>query len=275
MKILIAVDMEGISGVVNWDQVTPGHPEYGRFRKIMTADVNAAIRGAFDAGAQEVCVADGHSHATNLLIEELDPRAHLNTGDNAPLAMVQGVDGGVDAVFFVGYHARAGTTHAILDHTWSSARVANLWLNNKLVGETGLNASLCGHYNAPVVMLSGDEAVCAEALDLLGKIEVAAVKRATSRTSAECLPPEKAQEKICEAAGKAVQRLAAGEFKEIFKMNTPVEVKLELFNSSMADRAALLPGALRLDGRRIAFTCEDMLAAYTGMQAAIDLAGAV
>jgi D-amino peptidase len=271
MKILISADMEGISGVVNWDQVTPGHAEYARFRKIMTGDVNAAIRGAFNAGADEVCVSDGHWFSSNILIEELDPRAHLNSGDNAPLAMVQGIDGGVDGAIFVGYHARAGTSQAILDHTWSSSRVANLWLNNKLVGESGLNAALCGHFNVPVIMLSGDEAVCAEALELLGTIEVAAVKRASSRTSAECLPPEKAQEKICEAAGKAVQRLAAGQFKEPFRMNTPVEVKLELVSSNMADRVVLLPGARRLDGRRVAFTSEDMLAAYLGMQAAIDL----
>jgi len=272
MKILIAADMEGISGVVNWEQVTPGHFEYDRYRRIMTADVNAAIRGAMDAGAEQVVVADGHWNATNILIEELDSRANLNAGDNAPLAMVQGVADEVDGAIFVGYHARAGTSNAILDHTWSRAKVANLWLNNKLVGETGLNASVCAHFNAPVIMVTGDEAVCAEALDLLGKIEVATVKRACSRTSAECLPLEKAQEKICIAAGKAVGRLAAGEFNEYFKMNTPVEVKLEFFNSDMADRASLLPGTRRLDGRRIAFTCQDMPEAYSSFQAAVSLA---
>src|SRR5512139_1405686 len=137
MKILIAADMEGITGVTTWDQVDPKHPEYVRFRKLMTADVNAAIRGAFDAGATEVIVADGHSRGSNILIEELDGRARLNSGSPSPFSMMQGIDGGIQGVILVGYHARMGTPNAILDHTWSSARVAGVWLNSDPVGEIG------------------------------------------------------------------------------------------------------------------------------------------
>src|SRR5512137_2685626 len=100
MKILIAADMEGITGVVNADQTTPGHPEYARFRQLMTEDVNAAIRGAFAAGADEVIVSDGHWDAANILIEHLDPRARLNSGTPSPFSMVSGVDGDVDGVIF-------------------------------------------------------------------------------------------------------------------------------------------------------------------------------
>ncbi|RPI22301.1 MAG: hypothetical protein EHM70_23975 [Chloroflexota bacterium] len=178
MKILIAADMEGITGVVNWDQVTPGQSEYERFRRIMTGDVNAAVRGCFEAGASEVIVADGHNFANNILIEELDPRARLNCGTPSPFAMVQGIDTGVDGVVFVGYHARAGATDAILNHTWSSKSVMNLWLNDTLTGEIGLNASVAGDFNAPVLMISGDAAACAEAKALLGEVETAVVKRA-------------------------------------------------------------------------------------------------
>src|SRR5512147_772359 len=96
MKILIAADMEGISGVVNWDQVTPGHAEYARFRRIMTGDVNAAARGAFEAGADEVIVADGHWNGSNILIEEFDTRARLNTGSPSPFSMMQGIDESAD-----------------------------------------------------------------------------------------------------------------------------------------------------------------------------------
>ena len=117
MKILIAADMEGITGVVHWDQVNPSHPEYARFRKLMTADVNAAIRGAFAGGAASVSVTDGHNNSRNILIEELDSRATLHSGSPMPLSMVHGVDQGVDAVFFVGYHARIGAQNATLDHT--------------------------------------------------------------------------------------------------------------------------------------------------------------
>ncbi|HEY3473034.1 MAG TPA: M55 family metallopeptidase, partial [Anaerolineales bacterium] len=102
MRILIAADMEGITGVTTWDQVTPGHAEYARFRKQMTEDVNAAIRGAFDGGAEEVVVADGHWNGSNILIEELDPRARLNTGSPSPFSMMQGIDESINGVMFVG-----------------------------------------------------------------------------------------------------------------------------------------------------------------------------
>src|SRR4030066_502376 len=157
MKILIAADMEGISGVTNWDQVDPNHAEYPRFRRLMTNDVNAAIRGACDSGVDEILVVDGHERGTNILLEELDPCAHLISGDYSPLAMVQGVDQGVDGLIFVGYHARAGSQNAILDHTWSSRRVANLWLNDILIGEYGLHAAVAGHFHAPGALLRGGQ----------------------------------------------------------------------------------------------------------------------
>ena len=143
MKILIACDMEGLPGVVSWDHVAPDHPEYTRYRKIMTASVSAAVRGAFNGGADDVLVADGHAFGRNILIEELDSRARLNIGTNFPYAMVKGVETGVDAVMYVGYHARAGTLNAVLCHTWSR-RIANVWLNDRPVGEIGLNAALVG-----------------------------------------------------------------------------------------------------------------------------------
>src|SRR5512143_1764488 len=115
MKIQIAADMEGITGVTKWDQVDPNHADYPRFRHLMTGDVNAAVRGAFEAGADEVLVTDGHDRGTNIPLEELDPRVHLVCGDYTPLAMVQGVDQAVDGLIFVGYHARAGSQNAILD----------------------------------------------------------------------------------------------------------------------------------------------------------------
>jgi len=272
MKILIACDMEGISGVVNWEQVTPGSPEYPRFRTLMTADVNAAIRGVFEAGADEVLVADGHNLGNNLLIEELDPRARLNSGTPAPFSMVQGIDSSVDGVLLVGYHAKAGTKDAILAHTWSDKCVANLWLNNKLVGETGLNAAVCACFGAPVAMISGDQTVCAEAMDLLGKIEIAAVKKTSGRMAAECLPPSVAQDKICEAACRAVSRLVVGENIKLFKPKIPINVRVEYRFPDMADRASLMPGVQRIDGCTIAFTCEDMTIAYRSFRASIYLA---
>ncbi len=272
MKILIAADMEGITGVVHADHTDASHAEYQRFRRLMTADVNAAIRGAFDAGADEVIVSDGHGSGRNILIEELDGRARLNSGSPSPFSMVQGIDGGIHGVLFVGYHARMGTPNAILDHTWSSVRVAGVWLNGEPVGEIGLNAAVAGHFGAAVLMISGDQSACAEAAALLGPVETAVVKQATGRTAAECLPPAVTQELIYLAARAGVGRLRAGTAPAPLRVATPVTIAVELIRSEMADAASLVPGARRR-GKTIEVTAADMAAAYRAARAVMSLAG--
>ena len=272
MRILVAVDMEGITGLVHGDQTTPGHPEYERFRRLMTGDVNAAVRGAFDGGADEVLVSDGHWDNRNILIEELDPRARLNSGGPRPFSMVEGIDLGIAGVIFVGYHARVGTPNAILDHTWSTGRVAGLWLNGQVVGEIGLNAAVCGHFGAPVLMISGDQSACGEAVALLGAVETVVVKRATGRTSAECLAPEVTQGMIRTAAAAALGRLRSGRAPAPFKIQPPVTVAVEFVRSEMADAAQVLPGARRPAGKRIEVVADDMPAAYRAFRATVGLA---
>lgn len=271
MKILIACDMEGISGVTCWDHVDPAHPEYQRFRRIMTSDVNAAIEGAFIGGVNEVIVADGHSAGRNILIEELDTRARLNTGSPSPFSMIQGISSNVDAAFFIGYHARVGTQNAILDHTWSSVRVHNLWLNDRLCGEFGLNGSTCGAFDVPVLMVSGDQSVCAEARDWCPDIATAQVKTASGRQAATCLPLALSQNVIRQTAEQAITRFKAGRGPRPIKVETPVRIKIEFATSVMADFAQLLPGSKRLDGRTIEFTAENMQEGYLAFRAAINL----
>jgi D-amino peptidase len=273
MKILIAADMEGVTGVVHWDHANPEHAEYSRFRRLMTGDVNAAIRGAFEGGAEEVIVTDGHGGGRNLLIEELDPRARLNSGGPSPFSMVEGVDSGVNAAMFVGYHARTGAPQAILSHTWSGKRVAGVWLNGQEVGEIGLNAAVCGHFQVPVIMISGDQTACAEASELLDEVETAVVKRAASRMAAECLSPEAAQEAIYTAATRAVHRLGAGEVPPPFRIQSPITLAIEFRYPEMADHAGLLPGARRTGDSRVEFSADDVPTAYRAFQALVALAG--
>lgn len=272
MKLLMACDMEGITGVVSFDHTDPHHPEYQRFRRMMTRDVNAAVRGAVEAGADEILVTDGHWNNTNILIEELDARAKLNCGSPSRYSMVEGIDSGVDAVFFIGYHARMGTEKAILDHTWSSSRVKNLWLNDQVIGETGLNAAVCGAFGVPVVMLSGDQAVCAEARQWIPGIETVQVKRALGRHSAECLSPEVAHQLIQQGAKKALERFKSGQASAPFKVATPVQLTLEFIYSDMADRASLMPGVSRIDGSKVAFSSPSMPEAYQAFRAVIAVA---
>ena len=242
MKILISADMEGITGITTWDQVTPGHPEYLRFRPMMTADVNAAVRGAMDGGADEVVVADGHWNATNILLEELDPRARLNAGSPSPLSMMQGIDQGVDGVIFVGYHARQGSQNAVLDHTWSSTCVANVWLNDKLAGEYSLNGALAGYYGAPVLMATGDQTACGQMTEQFGALETAVVKQGTGRYAAQCLSATITQQMIEACAKRAVEKLVRKGALAPFRLEAPIKVTVELQGSDMADRAMLLPG---------------------------------
>ncbi len=271
MKLLIATDMEGISGVVSWDHVDSEKPDYSRFRKIMTDEVNAAIQGARGAGIQEIIVCDGHDSGHNIMIEDLPQGVRLFCGGNSPLGMLDGIDQGVDTCIFIGYHARAGTKEAICDHTWAGF-VTNVWLNGKLVGEIGLNAAVCGHFNVPVAMLSGDRAACAEAVEWINGVQTVEVKRAVSRFAAECLQPLDAQAKIQETVQRIVAQMNNSEDLKPLQTTTPVTIIVEFQNSSLADGAVRLPGAARMDARRVGFKAQDMLAAYQSFQAVVSLA---
>ncbi len=269
MKLLIAADMEGISGITGWNQVFPEHPEYARGRRLMTADVNAAIDGALQAGVTDIVVTDGHWDGSNILWEEVKSPASLINGSPSPLSMVQGVQEGADAVVFLGYHARAGTQNAILDHTWSSKKVHNLWLNEVLAGEIALNAAVCGHFNVPVIAISGDQSACAEAAALIPGIHTAQVKKANGRMNAECLPSEEAHGIITRTVQSAVENANA---IRPYQLNGPVTIRVEFYRSDMADWAQVIPGVRRIEGRIVEFTGNDIVEASAGFRAMVGLA---
>jgi D-amino peptidase len=276
MKLLIAADMEGISGIVDWEQVTPGHTEYlTRGRKLMTGDVNAAINGAFEGGVDEVVVSDGHWDGRNILIEDLDPRARLNSGTPSPFSMLQSIDDhpAPDAVMFLGYHGMAGTKKAILDHTWSNTRLHAVWLNDTLVGEIGLNAAVAAEYGAPVIALTGDQHACLEGQELLGQtLEIAVVKNATSRYAAQCLPLPEARERICDATARAVTKFRAKQAPAPYKLNGPIRLAVEFKATQHVDRAFLIPNTERISGTRLEYTAPDMVVAYRAFRAMVGLA---
>jgi D-amino peptidase len=185
--------------------------------------------------------------------------------------MMQGIDETVDGVFFVGYHARNGTPNAILDHTWSSKTVANVWLNDILTGEYGLNAAVAGHFGVPVIMASGDQTACAQIVDLLGDMETAVVKQTTGRFAAECLAPSVTQEMIAAAAVRAVEGLMDGDAPDPFVLDTPVRVTVEFFTSDMADKASKIPLTQR-EGTRVSLSVEEMVSAYGGFRSMVTMA---
>jgi D-amino peptidase len=265
MHVLIAVDMEGISGVVHWDHVRPGHFEYARFREIMTEEVNAAIDGALDGGATSVVVTDGHNDGHNLLIEKLHAPARLNSGSTAPLSMVEGVQQ-AEVVFFIGYHARANTPEAILCHTWTD-QVRGVWLNDQAVGEIGLNAAVCGSFGARVSLISGDRAAVQEAIDLLGPIEAVIVKTANGSMSAQCLPIEETRTAIRHAAAHAMVRQIPP-----LIVSAPIRLRVELTRPEQIDRALRVPGSVRVDGVTLEWLGDGMVSVYHAFRAIAGLA---
>lgn len=268
MKVFISIDMEGISGVVSPEQCTPGNADYERARLLMTQEANAAILGARAAGATELVVSDAHGAMRNLLIEELDDWADLVYGSPKPFGMMEGLDDNFDVVFLIGYHARAGTPNAILDHTYSSKSVSHVELNGRPVGEIGLNAALAGYHGVPVGLVTGDQATTAEAAALLGPaLQTVTVKRAMGNQAAICLHPEEVQSMIRQAAEQAISTEVPP-----FKLETPVVLRLQFKSSLMADYAALIPGTRRLDGYTIEYPHEDYLAVYKAFRAMVKLA---
>jgi D-amino peptidase len=272
MRVYISVDMEGVAGVVHEDQTDPIDPrhagEYNRFRRLMTAEANAAIEGALAAGADRVLVNDSHWLMMNILAEELHPSAELLSGGPKARSMMEGVELGFDAAMFVGYHAMAGTGQAIIDHTYTS-NVNEVRLNGRPVGEIAINAALAGTYEVPVALVSGDQAVAAEARELLGpSVETVVVKHAVGRFAARSVAPSEACHLIREGAAAALRRTHAP-----LRLASPIRLEVDFAETQMADMAELAPGTVRTAGRTVAFTHGDFREVFRAWRALYNLAG--
>lgn len=261
MRILISCDMEGISGVAVGKQVNPAEGDYQRFRKLMTRDVNVAIEGAAEAGATEFVVVDSHGPMTNILIEELDSRAELISGSNKHFCQMEGIDESFDGVFFVGYHAMEGSYDGLINHTVMGVAVTELRCNGKVVGETGLNAGLAGHYGVPVALVAGDNVVAEEARTLLGEVETAVVKQAIDRHTAKLLSIPKAHEVIRERAAAAVRGLQAGAYKA-HRVEGPVTFDLTFKTTDSAHMVTLFPSVKRTGPKSVSITAPDYPTAF-------------
>lgn len=205
MKIFIGGDFEGIATACDWDAIKPGHPDYERNRIQYTEEMNAAIAGAFDAGATEVYVRDGHGGNKTLIPERLDPRAfHIKGRCSENIgSMILTLDSTFDALLFLGYHAKAGTPDGVMAHTMET-NVDEFTLNGISLPEMGYNALLAGQCQVPVVYLAGDEAACRQARDLFGGIVTTAVKKGLSHNAAICLHPTVACAHIREDVKRAL-----------------------------------------------------------------------
>ncbi|MEU3003074.1 M55 family metallopeptidase [Streptomyces sp. NPDC007020] len=271
MKALISVDMEGISGIVHSSETNPERYDYQRGRELMTAEANAVIAGVLDAEpTADVLVADAHGTFRNLLPEQLDRRARLVRGKPRALNMLAVLDEETDAALFVGYHVRAGEGPGVLAHTMNGeildVRVtgqapgeAGATTGHSL-GEIGLNAAMAGHLGVPVVLLSGDDAACAEAAELIPAAVTVPVKEALGMAAAVTLHPEEARDRLRRAAAEAVSRRT--EIPPLV-LTGPLDVEVDLASPHTVDLATLVPGVSRTAGARtVTFTAPDYGTAY-------------
>jgi D-amino peptidase len=270
LKVYISVDMEGIAGVVNGDQTSASGNDYNIARRWMTQEVNAAILGAKEAGATEIVVNDSHGSMRNVVISELDSAAYLITGSPKPLSMMQGIDETYDAIFFIGYHARAGSEDGVLDHTYSSASVFSIKVNGMELGEAEQNALIAGCFDVPVVLVTGDQTVCGQVKKSLGEgVETAVVKEGIGRHAAKSLTPQKACALIKNKAKIALEN--RNKVKPL-KMDPPYRFELTYLRSYMADAGEIIPQVTRTGPRTVQFEIQDYIEGYKLFRALVSLA---
>ncbi len=264
MRVHIISDMEGVSGIVKWEQVTGGHQMYEEGRKLYTEEINAAVRGAKAAGASEIVVMDCHGAGgpwsfNSLIPELLDPACEFVVQDEWT-EYTAFLEQGCDAALFIGMHGRAGTDDAVMNHTVSGQAWQNLWFNGTLVGETGINAALCGAWGCPVLLVTGDQATCQEAKDLLGQgLTTVAVKQGLGRYSARQIPPRRVREMIEEGARAALRDLKA---VAPYNPGSPCEIMVEFTRTEAFDEYRRKPAVEVVGDRRIVSRADDWWSAW-------------
>ncbi|MFD5450839.1 M55 family metallopeptidase [Streptomyces sp. NPDC127100] len=254
MKILISADMEGATGVTWPGDVLPGTPQWERCRSMFTSDVNAAVQGFFDGGADEVLVNEAHWSMRNLLLERLDERTEMLTGRHKALSMVEGVQhGDVDGIAFIGYHTGAGM-EGVLAHTYLANQITGVWLNGVRASEGLLNAHVVAEYGVPVVLVTGDDLACEDALGYAPEAMKVAVKDHVSRYAAVCRTPARTAADI-RAAAKDAASLAV-RYEPV--SGGPFTVEVEFDAEHLAAASTVVPGVARVGERKVAYTHDTM-----------------
>lgn len=268
MKLYISVDMEGITGMVDYTQVDSDKHNYERSRIIMTDEANHVIHAAFEEGCKEVVVNDSHSKMNNLLIERLHPETQLITGDVKPFSMVQGLDETFTGAAFVGYHARAALK-GVMSHSMIFG-VRNMYINDVAVGELGFNAYVAGYYDVPLLMVAGDDRAAYEAEQLIPNVTTAIVKESISRSAVKSLTPAKAGQLLREKTAVALSN--RHNVKPLTPPDRPL-LGIEFTNYGEAEWANLMPGTEIVPGTTIVrFQAKDILEAYQAMLVMTELA---
>lgn len=261
MKVYVAVDMEGISGIILPSQLRVGEPFYQEGRKLLTEDVNAVVEGLLEAGADHIVVRDIHATGFNFLIDQLHPDALYYMGSSPIDERFPGIDSSFDAAMLIGYHGMAGTERATRDHTFSSRDITSMELNGRPIGEIGIDALLLGGYGVPVVLVSGDDKTCLEAVQELGQqVTTYQTKTAWGRHGALMKSPRKVRTEIKDAIQQAIQNR---EKCQPYGKPGPYEMKVTYMSTDLAERK-YCDGVRRerVDGRTVIYRADDFLGLF-------------
>ncbi|NQV37241.1 MAG: M55 family metallopeptidase [Candidatus Marinimicrobia bacterium] len=254
MKIYISVDMEGITGVNHWDEVTKDKSEYSDAQAQMTAEVAAACRGAFKAGAKEIVIKDAHDTGRNILASGLPENTKLIRGwSGHPLGMVQEIDKSFDAVMMIGYHSRAYGDGNPLAHTWSSSAIAAVSINGKFVSEYAMHMMAAEYYGVPTVLVSGDQGLADEIHDWNSHVKTVVTKEGIGNSTVN-IHPETAINMIESEAEKVLSE----PFERCHNpLSDSFNIEIRFKTHMKAYRAGHYPGAYKVDAHTIGFKSDD------------------
>lgn len=271
MKVYITMDAEGISGIYKLAQVIPGNSEYDYARKLMAGDINAAVAGAFDAGADAVFVNDAHNNGDNLRITDLDERVVLCSGADRPYTMAEGAQKRFDAALLIGYHVRKGSK-GVISHSYAYGSMVEMWLNGKVISEYELIGYMIGYYGTPVVFISGDDIVTADAKENVSGIHTVTVKECISNGAASCIHPNVTARMIRAEVKRAHEEI---ETKQIKPMTIKEAVKIDVRYSAEAQawKAMMAPNTERIGETIVRYHGKDYKEAYLAFVTGMGLAG--
>ncbi len=261
MKVFVSFDMEGVAGIVDWEQCIGSGPSYEIGRRLTLGEVNAAIDGAIEAGATEILVNDSHWTMQNLAPDELRGGAAYLSGRHKPLYMMQGLDASFDAAMFVGYHGSVGTS-SVLSHTYNPNAIGEVRLNGHVAGEAAINALVARHHGVPICLVTGDAATARGSEWFAPDAERVAVKESVTRFAARSVHPEAARDLIRSGATDALRGVSAGRVGPP-RIDDPVSLEIDFLTADMAEMATWIRGVERVASRTAAIAGDDALAVFS------------
>jgi len=260
MRVYMMTDLEAVAGVVSFEQQTyDTGKHHDQAKRLLTAEVNAAVQGCLDAGATDVLVIDGHGPG-GIWFEDLHHEAKLYHGRPIPSArtLIE-LARDFDVAMMIGQHAMAGVAQGNLQHTYNSKSVDYMKVNGKLIGEIAGFSLGMGSIGIPMIFLSGDDSAIDEVRELIPVVGAAQIKQSISRNTAISVSATKAREIIREGATAAIKQHRANPIAPL-KWPGPYTVECRYFHTDAADAKANA-GWQRVDPQTVSRTRDDIVEA--------------